>query len=80
DLVHTELLEAPLVAAVLVVVFGGVVTAGLALMVGLCAMVGAAALLRALNGFTDVSLIALNLATALGFALAVDFSLFLLAR
>ncbi|MEV3988566.1 MMPL family transporter [Streptomyces sp. NPDC049837] len=80
DLRRTELLAAPLTAAVLVVVFGGVVAAGLALLVGLCAVVGAAAFLSGLSGLTTVSVIALNLTTALGFALAVDFSLFMLAR
>ncbi|MEU7282289.1 MMPL family transporter [Streptomyces sp. NPDC045431] len=80
DLQRMELLAAPLTAAVLVVVFGGVVAAGLALLVGLAAVVGSAAVLSGLAGFTTVSVIALNLTTALGFALAVDFSLFMLAR
>ncbi|MFJ8649708.1 MMPL family transporter [Streptomyces sp. NPDC093546] len=80
DLQRMELLAAPLTAAVLVVVFGGVVAAGLALVVGLAAVVGSAAVLSGLAGFTTVSVIALNLTTALGFALAVDFSLFMLAR
>ncbi|MFG3506557.1 MMPL family transporter [Streptomyces sp. NPDC047821] len=80
DLHRTELLAAPLTAAILVVVFGSVVAAGLTLLVGLCAVVGAAAFLSGLSGLTTVSVIALNLTTALGFALAVDFSLFMLAR
>ncbi|MFF8289410.1 MMPL family transporter [Streptomyces sp. NPDC016309] len=80
DLRRTELLAAPLTAAVLVLVFGGVVAAGLALLVGLCAVVGAVAFLTGLSQLTTVSVIALNLTTALGFALAVDFSLFMMAR
>ncbi|MFI6107071.1 MMPL family transporter [Streptomyces sp. NPDC051310] len=80
DLRRMELLAAPLTAAVLVVVFGGVVAAGVALLVGLAAVVGSTAVLSALAGLTTVSVIALNLTTALGFALAVDFSLFVLAR
>ncbi|MFJ8587965.1 MMPL family transporter [Streptomyces sp. NPDC093595] len=80
DLRRMELLAAPLTAAVLVVVFGGVVAAGAALLVGLAAVVGSTAVLSALAGLTTVSVIALNLTTALGFALAVDFSLFVLAR
>ncbi|MDN3297569.1 MMPL family transporter [Streptomyces ficellus] len=80
DLRRTELLAAPLTACVLVVVFGGVVAAGLALLVGLAAVVGATAVLSGVSGLTTVSVIALNLTTALGFALAVDFSLFILAR
>ncbi|MFF8831125.1 MMPL family transporter [Streptomyces sp. NPDC015131] len=80
DLRRTELLAAPLTAAVLVVVFGGVVAAGLALLVGVCAVVGAVAFLHGLSHLTTVSVISLNLATALGFALAVDFSLFMMAR
>jgi RND superfamily putative drug exporter len=80
DLQRTELLAAPLTAAVLVVVFGGVVAAALALLVGVCAVVGAVAFLSGLSHLTTVSVIALNLTTALGFALAVDFGLFMLAR
>ncbi|MFG2880580.1 MMPL family transporter [Streptomyces sp. NPDC048337] len=80
DLLRTEILAAPLAAAVLVAVFGSATAALLALLLGLTAVAAATALLGQLARYTEVSVIALNLTTALGFALTIDFSLFLLSR
>ena len=55
---------------VLVWVFGGLVAAALPILVGGLAMTGTLAVLRTITFFTDVSVLALNVATALGLALS----------
>jgi RND superfamily putative drug exporter len=80
DLGTAEALSLPLTLAVLVVIFGGVVAAGLPLAVGILAVVGTLLVLRALTLVTQVSVFALNLTTAMGLALAVDYSLFIVSR
>lgn len=51
-----------------------------ALAVGAVAIFGAMAVLHAITFVTDVSIFALNLAAALGLALAIDYTLLLLSR
>ncbi|MEU8841534.1 MMPL family transporter, partial [Streptomyces roseus] len=80
DLVRTELIAAPVTAAVLVLIFGGILAAALALLIGCSTVLAAGALLNMLAGFTSVHVVALNLTAAMGFALAVDFSLFVITR
>lgn len=80
DLVRTELVAAPIVLVLLVIVFRGWVAALLPLVlagfsVG-CAMVG----LRLLAYGTDVSVFALNIVTFLGLGLSVDYALFIVQR
>ncbi len=70
----------PLSFLVLVWVFGGLVAALLPLAVGACAIFGAMAVLHVITFATDVSIFALNLAVALGLALAIDYTLLLLSR
>ncbi len=64
----------------LVWVFGGLVAAALPLAVGAIAIFGAMAALRVISFATDVSIFALNLAVAMGLALAIDYTLLLLSR
>jgi RND superfamily putative drug exporter len=80
DLRISEIAAAPVVALVLLVVFGGVVAASLPLLVGLVAVLGTLATLTVLSAFTDVSIFSLNITTALGFGLAVDYGLFMVTR
>ncbi|KOU36234.1 hypothetical protein ADK54_34825 [Streptomyces sp. WM6378] len=80
DLVRAELVAAPLILFVLVRIFGNVVSALLTLSVGGIAVVGTLTILRALTEFTQVSIFAVNLTTALGFALAIDYGLFIITR
>ncbi|MDF6022582.1 MMPL family transporter [Streptomyces sp. JH34] len=80
DLVRAELIAAPLVLLILVWIFGNMLSALLALSVGGIAVVGTLALLHALTGFTQVSVFAVNLTTALGFGLAIDYGLFIITR
>ncbi|KAB2340427.1 MMPL family transporter [Actinomadura rudentiformis] len=80
DLLVAELVAAPLTLAVLLVVFGSLVAALVPLTMGVFCLVGAMALLRLLTEVTQVSVYALNIASLIGFALAVDFSLFIVTR
>ncbi|GAY15239.1 membrane protein [Mycobacterium sp. shizuoka-1] len=80
DLKIMEGVAIPLSFLVLVWVFGGLVAASLPLAVGALAIFGAMAVLHAITLATDVSVFALNLAVALGLALAIDYTLLLLSR
>jgi putative drug exporter of the RND superfamily len=70
DLRISELAAAPVVALVLLVVFGGGVAASLPLLVGLVAVLSTLATLNVLSAFTDGSLFSLSITAALGFGLA----------
>ncbi|MBH0779095.1 MMPL family transporter [Nocardia bovistercoris] len=80
DLAVAEGVAIPLSMIVLVLVFGSLVAASLPLAIGLFAIVVTLAILRLFTLFTDVSIYALNLTTALGLALAIDYSLFIVSR
>ena len=80
DLTRAELIAGPVTLVILVLVFGSVVAATLPLAIGLFAVVGTYFALRLLVGVTDVSVFALNITTALGLGLAIDYSLFIVTR
>ena len=80
DLRRAELLTAPLVAIALLVVFGTVVAATLPFAVAVLAVLGTFLTLTVLGEVTQVSIFSLNLTTALGLGLAVDYSLFVVSR
>ncbi len=80
DLRRAESITFPLVLVALVLVFGSIVAAGLPLAIAGVAIVGAFVVLRVLASVTDVSIFALNLTTAMGIGLGVDYSLFIVSR
>ncbi|WP_313674222.1 MMPL family transporter [Mycolicibacterium sp.] len=80
DLVRMEMIAIPLSFVVLVWVFGGLVAASLPMVVGVMAIFGSMAVLRLLTSFTEVSIFALNITTALGLALAIDYTLLIVSR
>lgn len=80
DLVRAEMIVLPVTLVLLVIVFGSAVAALLPLLVGIMAILGTNAVLRVLTGFTDVSVYAQNLTTALGLGLAIDYALFIVRR
>ena len=80
DLAKAEAIAIPLTTLVLIWVFGSFIAALLPLAVGLFSIISTMATLRALALTTDVSIYALNLTTALGLALAIDYSLFIVSR
>lgn len=80
DLTISEAIVLPLTFLVLIWVFGGFYAALVPLAVGAFAISGSVAILRVIAEFAEVSVFALNLAVALGLALAVDYSLLLVSR
>jgi putative drug exporter of the RND superfamily len=80
DLLTMEAISLPLSFVVLVWVFGGLLAAALPLAVGVFAIIGSMAVLRVMTFATDVSVFALNLSLAMGFALAVDYTLLIVSR
>lgn len=80
DLLVMEAIAMPLSFVVLVWVFGGLLAAALPLAVGVLAIVGGMSVLRLITFGTDVSIFALNLITAMGLALAIDYTLLLISR
>lgn len=80
DLVKLEIIAAPFTFLALVWIFGSAIAAILPLAVAGFAIAGTTAALRILFAFTDVAVFALNLATALCLALAVDYTLFIINR
>ena len=80
DLLLMELIVIPLSFLVLVWVFGGVLAAMLPIVIGGMAIVGGMSVLRLITFATDVSIFALNLTTAVGLALAIDYTLLIISR
>src|ERR671919_1515111 len=80
DLLRAEMIALPITLVLLVLVFGSVVAASMPLVVGVMSIIGTFFVLRVLAALTDVSIYALNLTTALGLGLAIDYSLFVVSR
>ncbi|WP_433826620.1 MMPL family transporter [Actinoplanes sp. CA-015351] len=80
DLAHAEAIAIPITLLLLLLVFGTVWAAGAPLLIGLFSIVTTLGTLRLLAVFTDVSVFAVNMATALGLGLAVDYSLLFVSR
>jgi len=80
DLLVMEVIAIPLSFLVLVWVFGGLLAAALPMTLGALAIVGSMSVLRLVTFTTEVSIFALNLSTALGLALAIDYTLLIVSR
>jgi RND superfamily putative drug exporter len=80
DLLVMEMIALPLSFLVLIWVFGGLLAAALPMTLGALAVVGSMSVLRLFTFATEVSIFALNLSTALGLALAIDYTLLIVSR
>lgn len=80
DLLRAEVIALPITFLVLLVVFGGFWAALLPVGVGVFAILTTNAVLRGIAAVTDVSVFALNLTTALGLGLAIDYALLIVRR
>ena len=80
DLARAELLSMPVVLVLLLVIFGGVVAAGLPVLVALAGVAGTLLALFGISLATDVSVYSVNVVTMLGLGLAVDYALLLVSR
>jgi putative drug exporter of the RND superfamily len=80
DLKIAEAIALPITLLLLLLVFRNLIAALLPVVIGAFSLVVTLAVLRLVAFFTDVSIFALNMTTGLGLALAIDYSLFLVAR
>jgi RND superfamily putative drug exporter len=80
DLALAESIAVPVILVLLVIAFGSVVAALLPLVVGAIAIMGTFGELSVLGSATDVSIYAINLTTALGLGLGIDYALLMVSR
>jgi uncharacterized membrane protein YdfJ with MMPL/SSD domain len=80
DLTKAEMIAFPILALLLLLVFRGVVAAGIPLLIGGVSIVGTLFVLRIMSLLVDTSVFALNIATALSLGLAVDYALLMVSR
>jgi RND superfamily putative drug exporter len=80
SLAIAESIAVPLTMFLLVLAFGSFVSALLPLAVGGVAILGTFAELALLGSVTNVSIFAINLTTALGLGLGIDYALFMVSR
>jgi len=80
DLQKAEMLAFPLLFLLSLLFFRSLVASLLPLMIGGLAIVGTFLILRVASEFASISIFALNLTTALGLGLAIDYSLFIVSR
>jgi RND superfamily putative drug exporter len=80
DLFQAELISLPIALLILLAVFGTLVGAALPLVIAGFAMPTAFAVITLLAGVTEMSIFVTNIATMIGLALAIDYSLFMVSR
>ena len=80
DLFQAELISLPIALLILLAVFGTLVGAALPLVIAGFAMPTAFAVISLLAGVTEMSIFVTNIATMIGLALAIDYSLFMVSR
>ena len=80
DLLLVEVIAVPLSFIVLIWVFSGLLAAAVPIAIGGMAILGSMAVLHVIALGTDVSIFALNLSTAMGLALAIDYTLLIISR
>ena len=80
DLVTAETISLPIALVILLAVFGTLVAASLPLLMAALAMPTVFAVIGLLAGVTEMSIFVNNLASMIGLALAIDYSLFMVSR
>ncbi len=80
DLQRAEVVSLPIAAVILILVFASVVAAGMPLLVAGLAIPSSLALIYLVAQQVEMSVFVLNIATMLGLALAIDYSLFIVSR
>jgi putative drug exporter of the RND superfamily len=80
DLAKAELISLPVLLVLLIVVFGGVVAAGLPVLIAVVSSATAMVALLAFSVVADVSVYSINIVTMLGIGLGVDYALLIVTR
>jgi putative drug exporter of the RND superfamily len=80
DLQRAETVSLPIAAIILVIVFASIIAAGMPLLVAGLAIPSSLAIIYLVAQQVEMSVFVLNIATMLGLALAIDYSLFMVSR
>lgn len=80
DVARGEAIALPITLVLLVLIFGGLIAAGMPLLIGILAILGALTATRIITLFTDVSTFAVNTIILLGLGMAIDYSLLIISR
>jgi putative drug exporter of the RND superfamily len=80
DLAMAELLSMPVMLVLLLLIFGGILAAGLPVIVSIVGVAGTLGTLALASLVSDVSVYSVNIVTMLGLGLAVDYALLLVSR
>jgi RND superfamily putative drug exporter len=80
DVARAELLSMPVVLVLLLVIFGGLLAAGLPLLVAVVGIGATFGVLYAFSAVSDVSVYAIQVTTMLAVGLAVDYALLVVSR
>jgi uncharacterized membrane protein YdfJ with MMPL/SSD domain len=80
DLVRAEMISLPIALVILLAVFGTLVGASLPMLMAVLALPSAFAVIGLLASVTEMSIFVTNIASMIGLALAIDYSLFMVSR
>jgi RND superfamily putative drug exporter len=80
DLARVESIAIPITMLLMLLVFGTLVASGLPAVIGAVSVLGGFLALFVTTQVTDVSVFAINLVTALGIGLGIDYALFMVSR
>jgi trehalose monomycolate/heme transporter len=80
DLVRAEMISLPIALLILLAVFGTLVGASLPMLMAALALPSAFAVIGLLASVTEMSIFVTNIASMIGLALAIDYSLFMVSR
>ncbi|AGF73599.1 MMPL family transporter [Corynebacterium halotolerans] len=80
DILRAEVVALPVVAILLLVIFGSVVAAAMPLVVGVLSILGSLGILSMIAGLVQVNVFAQSVVTLLGLGLAIDYGLFMVSR
>lgn len=80
DLQRAESIAIPITMLLMLLVFGALVASGLPAVIGAIAVLGSLLALFITTQVTSVSIFAINLVTALGIGLGIDYALFIVTR
>ena len=80
DLVRAEMISLPIALIILLAVFGTLIGASLPMLMAALALPSAFAVIGLLASVTEMSIFVTNIASMIGLALAIDYSLFMVSR
>ncbi|MGX7670687.1 MMPL family transporter [Plantactinospora sp. DSM 117369] len=80
DITRAEMLSAPVLLVLLILIFRGLIAAATPLLVGGLAILGGFVAVRLIGTVTEVSVFAINIITLIGLGMAVDYALFVVSR